>query len=135
MSKIATDMLSLVQTSLQTKQSNIREIKSLEAKLDKLNHEFTAFLTLLTQQNISERTSHIITDMSHVIHNLEKIGDHSENIARFQEKMFKKEISFSPEAEQEINDMMSVVVKFTEHVINYYNEKPRKLYSIRKMKM
>jgi phosphate:Na+ symporter len=121
MSRISVDMLKLTIESYKTGQSKIVQVKELENKLDELNHEFTAFLTLLTQQNISERTSHIINDISHVVHNLEKIGDHSENIARFREKMAKKAIVFSPEAEKEVLELMDVVARFTEHVISVYN--------------
>jgi len=121
MSKIATQMLHMTQTSLKNDQSKLKEIKVLEAQLDELNHEFTSFLTLLTQQNISEKTSHIINDLSHVIHNLEKIGDHSENIARFKDKMVKKNLKFSKEANLEISNMIDTVVRFTDYIINFYN--------------
>ncbi|PLX69597.1 MAG: Na/Pi cotransporter [Denitrovibrio sp.] len=124
MSQITIDMLDLVKASLITNTSKIKEIKSLESKLDKMNHELSAFLTLLTQQNISENTSHLIDDLSHVIHNLEKIGDQSENIARFKEKMLKKDIKFSGDAEKEIENMIVTVVQFTNHVIKFYNEMP-----------
>jgi len=125
MSKISIDMVRLVETSFKEKESKLKNIKALESKLDRMNHEFSDFLTLLTQQNISERTSHIINDLSHVIHNLEKIGDHSENIARFREKMSKKGVEFSDEAEREIQEMISVVVRFTEITIDTYNNPER----------
>ncbi|ADD67999.1 Na/Pi-cotransporter II-related protein [Denitrovibrio acetiphilus DSM 12809] len=121
MSKLPIEMLKLTQEALVTNCSKLKEVKKIEAKLDELNHEFSAFLTLLTQQNISERTSHIINDLTHVIHNLEKIGDHVENIARFKDKMLKKDISFSHDAEQEVLNLMDVVLRFTEQTIHFYN--------------
>jgi phosphate:Na+ symporter len=121
MSAMPINMLKLVQSSFTEGSSKLKEVKEIEAKLDVMNHEFSSFLTLLTQQNISERTSHIINDLTHVIHNLEKIGDHSENIARFKEKMIKKNMAFSEEANKEIDEMLTVVVNFTEEVIKFYN--------------
>ncbi|PLX71191.1 MAG: Na/Pi cotransporter [Denitrovibrio sp.] len=120
-SNIHIKMLKLVQQSFLENTSNLKQIKKLESKLDDLNHEFTDFLTLLTQQNISQSTSHIITDLTHVMHNLEKIGDHAENIAKFKEKTGKKGLEFSKEADKEIDEMIDVVVRFTEHIINAYN--------------
>lgn len=120
-SNIPIKMLKLVQQSFLENTSNLKQIKKLESKLDDLNHEFTDFLTLLTQQNISQSTSHIITDLTHVMHNLEKIGDHAENIAKFKEKTGKKGLEFSKEADKEIDEMIDVVVRFTEHIINAYN--------------
>ena len=121
MSKISIEMLKLTKETFDTGKSKMTEIKGLETRLDELNHEFSAFLTLLTQQNISERTSHIINDLSHVIHNLEKIGDHSENIVRFKDKMIKKHLKFSEDADKEISDMLSVVIRFAEQIITIYN--------------
>jgi len=120
-SNIPLRMLVLVQDSFLTGNNNMKQIKKLEKKLDELNHEFSSFLTLLTQQNISERTSHVINDLTHVMHNYEKIGDHAENIARYKDKSDKKEIDFSEEADKELNEMIGVVVRFTEHVVNIYN--------------
>lgn len=121
MSQMPVEMIKIVQESFKENKSKLKKIKEIEGKLDIMNHEFSSFLTLLTQQNISERTSHIINDLTHVIHNLEKIGDHAENIARFKEKMLKKNLTFSDEANNEIDYMLEAVVKFTEDVIHFYN--------------
>jgi len=121
MSKLPIEMIKIVQLSYKQNNSKLKQIKEIESRLDAMNHEFSSFLTLLTQQNISERTSHTINDLTHVIHNLEKIGDHSENIARFKDKMVKKGLSFSDEANDEIDRMMDVVVEFTERTIHFYN--------------
>lgn len=120
-SNIPLKMLRQINESFNDGTNRIKDIKRLEEKLDELNHEFTSFLTLLTQQNISERTSHIINDLTHVMHNLEKIGDHVENIARFKEKKEKKNITFSEEADKEIIDMLNIVLRFTENTLNAYN--------------
>jgi phosphate:Na+ symporter len=129
MSKMPVEMIKIVQESFRENKSKLKDIKEIEGRLDIMNHEFSSFLTLLTQQNISERTSHIINDLTHVIHNLEKIGDHSENIARFKDKMLKKGLSFSPEANKEIDNMIDVVVKFTEDVIKFYNH-PESIHTL-----
>ena len=121
MSRMPIDMIKIVQSSFKENKSKLKQVKEIEARLDIMNHEFSSFLTLLTQQNISERTSHIINDLTHVIHNLEKIGDHTENIARFKDKMMKKKLSFSDEADKEIENMIDIVVQFTEDVIRFYN--------------
>lgn len=121
-SRLPVQMLKVTQESYQTNRSKLKEVKKIEEKLDELNREFSSFLTLLTQQNISERTSHIINDMHHVMHNLEKMGDHLENIARFKDKMIKKDLSFSEDADQEILDMLEIVVRFSEKIINVYND-------------
>ncbi|MGD9808435.1 MAG: Na/Pi cotransporter family protein [Deferribacterales bacterium] len=129
MSKMPVEMIKIVQESFKENKSKLKQVKEIEGRLDIMNHEFSSFLTLLTQQNISERTSHIINDLTHVIHNLEKIGDHSENIARFKDKMLKKGLDFSPEANKEIDNMIDVVVKFTEDVIKFYN-RPESIHTL-----
>jgi phosphate:Na+ symporter len=120
MSTISIDMLKITQDSFRTGKSRIAEVKDLENKLDIFNRECSDFLTMLTQQNISARTSHLINDLTHVVHNLEKIGDHSENLARFNDKLIRKNMEFSYDAKKEIDDLFEVVLRFTEYVIEKF---------------
>ncbi len=118
MSKISIDMLNLAYDSYMTKTSRLPEIKVLEERLDQFEKEFSEFLTLLSQQNISAETAKLINDLSHVISNLEKLGDNAENITRFTDKMLKKEMKFSEEADKEIKEMFDVVMRFARTAID-----------------
>lgn len=121
MSKISTDMLNLAYQSYTSKVSKSQEIKALEVKLDQFEKEFSEFLTALSQQNISADTAKMINNLSHVIQNLEKLGDNADNIAKFTDRMLKKEMRFSDDADREIKEIFDVVMRFSSSVIEHLN--------------
>lgn len=121
MSKISMQMLDIAYDSYVTKKSRATEIKVLEDRLDRFDKEFSEFLPLLSQQNISAATARSITDLSHVIQNLEKLGDNADNIARFTDKLLKKGMCFSDEADKEIIQMFDVVQRFAKATLNEFN--------------
>ncbi|WP_303850348.1 Na/Pi cotransporter family protein [Seleniivibrio woodruffii] len=120
MSKISLDMLRLSRESYNTKISKVSDIKHMEFKLDQYETEFNEFLSLLSRQNISASTAKTIEELTHVIQNLEKLGDNADNIAKFTDRMLRKNMAFSEEADREIKYMFDVVERFAVATIAHY---------------
>ncbi|MCD8553049.1 Na/Pi cotransporter family protein [Seleniivibrio sp.] len=120
MSKISLEMLSLARESYNAKSSKLTDIKIMEFKLDQYEKEFNEFLSQLSRQNISASTAKTIDELTHVIQNLEKLGDNADNIARFTDKLIRKEMEFSDEADREIKYMFDVVERFAVATIAHY---------------
>lgn len=106
--------------SYSTKVSKTGEIKLAEVKLDQYEKEFNDFLSLLSRQNISSETAKTIEELELIIQNLEKLGDNADNIARFTDKMLRKEMAFSEEADREIKYMFDVVQRFATATLAHY---------------
>ena len=111
MSKISMDMLNLAKESYSTKVSKTGEIKLMEIKLDQYEKEFNEFLSQLSRQNISSETAKTIEELEVVIQNL---------IARFTDRMLRKEMAFSEEADREIKYMFDVVQRFATATLAHY---------------
>lgn len=120
MSKISLDMLHLAKDSYNNKTSKLTDIKPMEIKLDLYETEFNEFLSQLSRQNISASTAKTIEDLTHVIQNLEKLGDNADNIAKFTDRMLRKNMEFSEEADREIKYMFDVVERFAVATIAHY---------------
>lgn len=121
-SAIPLEMLDILNTSFKGGKAGLKDIKPLEMKLNQYNTEFNVFMTLLTQENISEGTSKSINELSHVMHNIEKMGNYIQNIARFRKKAIRKGITFEKEAKDEISEMLDIATNFTKQIINSYNK-------------
>jgi len=56
------------------------------------------------------------------LHDIEKIADHAENIAKFTERIIDNKISFSEDALDEMSEIFDVTIRFSNNVLNEYNK-------------
>ncbi|MCW7753706.1 Na/Pi cotransporter family protein [Desulfobotulus sp. H1] len=99
----------------------INRIYELESSVDRMEKEIGTYLVKLYQTPMTERNSRYINSMMHVIHDIEKIGDYSESIARYAEKMIQDKMSFSDAAREEMAEIFDVAIRFCSHVFEGYN--------------
>lgn len=82
-----------------------------EGVTDFLNHEITRCLVKANQLDLSPGDARVVGAMYHVINDLERVGDHAENIAEFaQARIENKNLSFSDKAIEELEDMSGKVI-------------------------
>ncbi|BAI79593.1 Na:phosphate symporter [Deferribacter desulfuricans SSM1] len=99
----------------------IGDIYAREDIVDQLEKDITVFVVQLFQKPLSEENSKTINNILHVLHEIEKIADHSENIAKFTERIIEKDIHFSPQAMKEMEEIFNVAIKFAENILKIYN--------------
>ncbi|MDX1357295.1 MAG: Na/Pi cotransporter family protein [Clostridia bacterium] len=80
-----------------------------EQVIDFLNHEISKSLVRVNQLDISPDDSKLAGALFHVVNDLERIGDHAENIAEFAESRIEKPTKYSEEAMIELDEMSSKV--------------------------
>lgn len=76
-----------------------------EKIINYLNREIANYLVKISALDISERDSQTIGSLFHVVSDVERIGDYSENIMDFANKMIAEDLSFSAKALMEIEDL------------------------------
>ncbi len=87
----------------------VKSVYAHEEVIDYLNHEISKSLVHANQLDISEKDSLLAGALFHVVNDLERIGDHAENIAEFAEIRIEKPIKYSDEAMGELDEMSSKV--------------------------
>ncbi len=90
------------------------EIEELETLTDRYEDKLGTFLVRLSAKNLNSKESHIIGRMLHTIGDLERIGDHAENIATVAQELYEKKIEFSPKAKEEIKVITEALVEIVE---------------------
>ncbi|MDX9708597.1 MAG: Na/Pi cotransporter family protein [Trichloromonas sp.] len=103
MGQIALEMLD--ESLLFLKDGNEKRIPALEKKeelVDLLQKEITDFLVALSQKSITQDTSKEIASMMHMVNDLERVGDHCENLWRLGQKKASQKIIFSEVGEAEL---------------------------------
>jgi phosphate:Na+ symporter len=98
----------------------LEEISDLETLTDKYEDKLGTFLVRLSAKNLNGRESHIIGRMLHTIGDLERIGDHAENIAMVAKELHDKGLTFSKQAKSEINVITSALVEIMDITTNSY---------------
>lgn len=88
-------------------QSKIDQVYATEKYIDYLSHEITDYLVDVNQRQLPVSDSLKIGGLFHVVNDIERIGDHAENIADSAMRMKEENITFSKKATKEIQDMFA----------------------------
>lgn len=83
----------------------ISQVYEMEKYIDYLSHEITDYLVDVNQRQLPVSDSLKIGGLFHVVNDIERIGDHAENIADAAVRMKEQGISFSKKATKEIVEM------------------------------
>jgi phosphate:Na+ symporter len=119
MAQIALEMLD--ETALFLQDQDEKRIPALEKKedvVDMLQKEITDFLVALSQKSITQETSTSIASMMHMVNDLERVGDHCENLWRLGRRKRDQKVAFSDVGMTEISEMADKARKFLAFVLS-----------------
>ncbi|MGN1315419.1 MAG: Na/Pi cotransporter family protein [Lachnospiraceae bacterium] len=74
----------------------------LENEIDRYEDQLGTYLVKLGQKQLSEKDNHTLSIILHCLSDFERISDHAVTIQRAAEEMYKKELSFSKKAVEEL---------------------------------
>ncbi len=96
------------------KSLELDEFTNREEVIDYLNEQITHCLIEVEGLSLSHADTMLVGSLFHVVNDLERIGDHSENIVDVGSLRKKDKISFSAKAEHEIEDLAGRVTQMLE---------------------
>lgn len=94
----------------------ISGFSSKEEAVDNLQKEITRYVIALSRKNLSEQESQEIPVLIHTVNDIERVGDHAENIAELAERRIDQKLVFSDEAFAELKKMHAEVDGMIEDV-------------------
>ncbi|MFH1460065.1 MAG: Na/Pi cotransporter family protein [Candidatus Omnitrophota bacterium] len=89
-----------------------------EKVVDNLQESITNYLMELMQKEISPEIAQKIPSLLHSVNDIERIGDHSENLTELSERKITLDLPFTTEAQEELKEMFSLVEKMGKVTIN-----------------
>ncbi|MCL1788926.1 MAG: Na/Pi cotransporter family protein [Oscillospiraceae bacterium] len=92
---------------------NVDKIKKNEEIINFLNHELTKYLVKVNALKLEGDDRKLIGSLFHIVNDIERIGDHAENIMEFSLPFIEEKKMFSQEAVDELKNL----TKDVEHVI------------------
>lgn len=90
--------------------SLINEVEQSEDVVNYLNHEITRYMVAAAQLDLPASDVEQLGEMFHVVNDLERIGDHAENMAEYAQSRIDEEIPFSEDGLAELRDMLDKTV-------------------------
>ena len=110
MAHIAKEMIGLsLQGLYNDKMFSLRKVMDREEVVDELQREIVDFLIKLEQKELSETESFQSSKIMHLVNDIEKVGDHAENIVQLAQVKVEDKLKFSKEGEAELKTMQKSV--------------------------
>ena len=102
-------------------EQEIEQVYQVERQIDYLNHEITSYLVKVNGTTLPADDAKSIGGLFHVVNDIERIGDHAENIADAAEARMKQNIGFSESAKRELSSMLDMVIKITTYALDMFS--------------
>lgn len=115
-----TAILKAIESITDYRKELVEEVDELESLTDRYEDKLGTFLVRLSGRNLSGKESHIIGRMLHTIGDLERIGDHAENIVKGAEELFEKNLSFSKSAKEELKVITAALNEIVDLTIDSF---------------
>ncbi len=84
----------------------IEEVKQRETVVDRVCDGISEYLIKLCTLQISDRENQIVTSLLNTISDMERVGDHAENIAELADEMKHEDLSFTHTAMEDLDEMI-----------------------------
>lgn len=99
-------------------EKRIKPLEKKEEMVDLLQKEITDFLVALSQKSITPETSKDIASMMHMVNDLERVGDHCQNLWQLGLRKKQQKVAFSETALVEIKELAEKTRDFLAFVIS-----------------
>lgn len=110
MGEIAVGNLDLaLESLLERSEDKAKQVFEMEKTIDYLNHEITQYLVRANQMSLPIADKNLLAALFHVVNDMERIGDHAENVAEDTITQKNINVQFSDVAEAEIRGLKEMV--------------------------
>ncbi|MBR6407271.1 MAG: Na/Pi cotransporter family protein [Clostridia bacterium] len=94
---------------LKNTKDSIDVVLNNENTIDYIENELTKYMIRLSACELSARDSRLISKYLHVVNDLERVGDHAENVVEAMQKMQAGNLTFSPSANEELSRLVEKI--------------------------
>lgn len=91
--------------------TNLKKIFENESEINRLERELSTFLVSISSHDITEVDTNRIASMIKIVSDIERIGDHSKNIAELAEEVSTSKLTFTNDAVEELRLMYNYTIE------------------------
>lgn len=123
MASLASENLNRAMNALITlDEEDIAEVYEVEKNINFLNHAITDYLVKINQTTLPIEDLKSLGALFHVVNDIERIGDHAENVADAAMQRRENGVSFSAEAQKELGEMLDMVNKLIQYAMDMFSK-------------
>ena len=90
---------------------NLDEIFVTEKKINRYQKQLTEYMVKINKLELNEHQHTIVKNLLYAINDIERVGDHAENVAEYAQNMKRDGIEFSDMAKEELVEMSNKVMQ------------------------
>lgn len=95
----------------------IKQVQQTEQEINQLETLLTTFLVEVDNLSLTEKQHLTVKNLFYTVSDIERVGDHSENIAELAEMKRKDKIKFSEKGEKDLNKMYDAALRTLEYAM------------------
>ncbi len=100
-----------IQALITKDQDKIKEVFEREKVINQLQHGINHYLIKLSNVPLSEQEHAVVTGLFHMVSDIERVGDHAENLAELAQTLITDEIEFSSIAKEELTKISGIALE------------------------
>ena len=85
------------------------QVQSKEETIDKMAEAISGYLVKISNLSLNEAQHALVNDLFYTVSNIERIGDHAENLAELAKFKMENDLEFSETANKDLEDIMELV--------------------------
>lgn len=102
-------------------EKEIQTVYRAEKNIDYLNNAITNYLVNINQMTLPIDDARSIGGLFHVANDIERIGDHAENIAEAALMVRDDQVTFSSESKRELSEMLDMVMQIMTYALDMFS--------------
>lgn len=109
-----------MQALFEKNRDKVQEVFDTEREINELQNGINQYLVKLSNISLTEKESLRVTNLFHIISDIERIGDHADNIAELAATMIEDDSKFSDEARKELTRINEMGIQCLETALKAY---------------
>lgn len=109
-----------MQALFEKNRDKVQEVFDTEREINELQNGINQYLVKLSNISLTEQESLRVTNLFHIVSDIERIGDHADNIAELAATMIEDDSKFSDEARKELTRINEMGIQCLETALKAY---------------
>ena len=107
----------------ETDEEKLRRVFERERKINSMQKNINDFLIKLSNASLSENEQLIVTGLFHMVSDIERVGDHADNIGELGMALKEQELELSEWAIKDLDEISSIAIKCFDLAVSGYKTK------------
>lgn len=121
------NMQNALEALLDKNEEKIQEVFEKEREINTLQEKLNGFLIKLSNTSLAENEQLRVSELLHMVSDIERVGDHADNIGELAVKLKEEKLNFSEIARKELENISHIALECFSKAIKAYETRDKEL--------